>query len=55
MVYLRDSGFQVLEFNEKTKLYKIRSRWDGKEQEVPRSQLIADRGDKEIERALKNN
>jgi len=55
MVYLKDSGVQVLEFNEKTKLYKIRSRWDSKEKEVPLSQLIADGGNKEIANALKNN
>jgi hypothetical protein len=55
MVYLKDSGYQVLDFNKETKLYKIRSRWDGKISLVPRSQLIADDGDKEIARALKNN
>ncbi len=55
MVYLKNSGVQVLEFNSNTGLYKIRSRWDGKEQEVLRSQLIAEGGDKEIKEALKNN
>ena len=55
MVYLKDSGVQVLEFNNDTRLYKIRSRWDGKEQEVYRSKLFADGGNKEIENALKNN
>ena len=55
MVYLKDSGYQVLDFNKETNLYKIRSRWDGKDKEVPLSQLIADGGKKEIDRALKNN
>lgn len=55
MVHLRDSGVQILEFNDKTGLYKIKSRWDGKESEVPLVKLIADGGIKEIERALKNN
>ena len=55
MVYLKDSGVQVLEFNSKTNLYKIKSRYDGKEQEVSLSQLIADEGNKEITNALKNN
>jgi len=55
MVYLKDSGIQVLEFNNKTGLYKIRSRYDGTEQQVFLDQLIADGGNKEIENALKNN
>ena len=55
MVYLKDAGYQVLDFNKETKLYKIRSRYDGKISEVSRDKLIADDGDKEIQRALKNN
>ena len=58
MVYLKalnDSGYQVLEFNKETKLYKIRSRYDGKVLEVTRDRLLPDRGDAEIKRALANN